>query len=85
MHIRKDLASIKVMCPYKNHKKKKKKGAYSPFCSGMYHCSPHTAHFVMQVSLIPRLSCVGGEKRVWYTLFAQAENLEISVKSALLH
>ena len=25
------------------------------------------------VSLVPRLSCVGGEKRAWYTLFAHAQ------------
>ena len=24
-------------------------------------------------SLVPRLSCVGGEKRAWYTLFAHAQ------------
>ena len=25
------------------------------------------------VNLVPRLSCVGGEKRAWYTLFAHAQ------------
>ena len=29
------------------------------------------AHSV--VSLVPRLSCVGGEKRAWYTLFVHAQ------------
>ena len=28
---------------------------------------------IIVLSLIPRLSCVGREKRVWYTLFAHAQ------------
>ena len=37
----------------------------------------HLANEALQVrsnvSLVPRLSCMGGEKRAWYTLFAHAQ------------
>ena len=30
----------------------------------------------MEISLVSRLLCVGGEKRAWYTLFAHAQFLQ---------
>ena len=55
--------------------------SHPPFIVGLY---------VVVRWNIARLSCVGGEKRVWYTLFALGSrgifgNLEISVKCAPLH
>ena len=44
-------------------------------------------HFLSKTSLIPRFSCLGGEKRAWSKLcmLSLPRNLEICIKSALLH
>ena len=51
------------------------------------YCSLMKEWSTVQISLVPRLSHVGGEKRAWYTLFAHVKfprisgNLEISRKT----
>ena len=37
------------------------------------YCSLMKEWSIVQISLVPRLSHVGGEKRAWYTLFAHAQ------------
>ena len=39
-------------------------------------CAQRHQHACALVSLVPRLFCVGGEKRAWYTLSAHMPNIQ---------